>query len=185
MGWFSYIIWWVSTEIKSNLSVPLAEWFLLVFLYKSWYLPIFKLLYSTPSHLQNQTHQCSIFWMNWSILLPYIKPLPCFTAAIVVGFAFINDFASTLDLIDKSDKPIKLSVCPLFPASCACWQVAAGGWSAQSHRCTGRSTPSSTLSPTAPTCCSSGSWLYPRASRLDSPSLIWTLKPLQAASTTL
>lgn len=35
-------------------------------------------------------------------------------AAVVAAVAFINDFASTLDQIDKSDKQIKLSVCTLF-----------------------------------------------------------------------
>lgn len=52
---------------------------------------------------------------DWNPNLQNIKPLQCFTAtAVAVGVAFINDFASTLDQIDKSDKQIKLSVCTLF-----------------------------------------------------------------------
>lgn len=141
-------------EFKTNLFVPLANRFLLVLLSKFRYLPIFKALYLTA-----QSNISMFFFFDELINpnLPYMKPLPCFTAAIVVGVAFIKDFASTLDPINKSDKRIKLSVCILFPAFCACRQVAACGWSAQSLRCTGRSTPPSTLSPTAPTCSSSGS----------------------------
>lgn len=117
--------------------------------------------------------------------LPYVKPPPCLIALIVVAVGCINDFESTLDQIDESDKQIKLSVCTPFPAFCACRQVDACGWSAQSHRCMGRSNRPSIPSLTATTCCSSGTCMSQRASRLDSPSLTWTLRPPQAASTTL